>query len=54
MNKDFAKFVLKGPVSNIPALVQIMAWRQTGVKPLFEPMLAQFTDSYMWHYGEMN
>ena len=33
------KFVLKGPISNIPALVQIMAWRRTGGKPLSEPML---------------
>ena len=34
------KFVLKGPISNIPVLVQIMAWRRTGGKPLSEPMLA--------------
>ena len=27
------KFVPKGPVDNIPALVQIMAWRRHGVKP---------------------
>ena len=33
------KFVFKGPVSNIPALVQIMAWRQPGDKPLSEPMM---------------
>ena len=26
--------------SNIPALVQIMAWRRLGDKPLYEPMLA--------------
>ena len=26
-------------VPNIPALVQIMAWRRPGDKPLFEPML---------------
>ena len=24
------KFVPNGPINNIPALVQIMAWRQTG------------------------
>ena len=28
------KFVLKGPINNIPALVQIMAWRRPGDKPL--------------------
>ena len=33
------KFVLKGPINNIPALVQIMAWRLTGDKPLSEPMM---------------
>ena len=33
------KFVPKGPIDNIPALVQIMAWRRPGHKPLSEPML---------------
>ena len=33
------------------ALVQVMAWRRTGVKPIPEPMLAQFTDAYMRHKG---
>ena len=28
------KFVPKGPVNNIPALVQIMAWRRPSDKPL--------------------
>ena len=28
-----------GPINNIPALVQIMAWRQLGDKPLSEPMM---------------
>ena len=41
------KFVPKHPINNIPALVQIMAWRQSGDKPLSEPMLTQFTDAYM-------
>ena len=34
------KFVPKGPINNIPALVQIMAWRRTGHKPLSEQMMA--------------
>ena len=34
------KFVLKGPINNIAALVQIMAWRQSGDKPLSAPMTA--------------
>ena len=33
------KFVPKGPINNIPALVQIMAWRRPGDKPLSEAML---------------
>ena len=33
------KFVLKGPINNIPALVQIMAWCRPGNKPLSEPMM---------------
>ena len=41
------KFVPKGPINNIPALVQIMAWRRTGDKALSEPMMTQFNDAYM-------
>ena len=33
------KFVPKGPINNIPALVWIMAWRRPGEKPLSEPMM---------------
>ena len=33
------KFVPTGPVNNIPALVQIMACRRPGDKPLSEPMM---------------
>ena len=33
------EFVTKGPINNIPALVQIMAWRRPGNKPLSEPMM---------------
>ena len=33
------KFVPQGPISNILALVQIMALRQLGDKPLSEPMM---------------
>ena len=32
-------FVPKGPINNIPALVQIMAWRRPGDKPLSEAMM---------------
>ena len=33
------KFVPKGQIDNIPALVQIMAWHRPGDKPLSEPMM---------------
>ena len=33
------KFVPKGPINNIPALVQIMAWRRPGDKALSEQMV---------------
>ena len=40
-------FVPKGTTNNIPALVQIMAWRRSGDKSLSETMLTQFTDAYV-------
>ena len=33
------KFVPISPINNIPALVQIMAWRRPGDKPLSEPVM---------------
>ena len=33
------KFISKGPIDNIPELVDIMAWRRPGDKPLSEPMI---------------
>ena len=35
------KFVRRGPINNIPALIQIMAWRRPGDKPLSEPMMVR-------------
>ena len=35
------KFVPEGPIDNIPALVQIMAWRRPGDKPLSETMMVR-------------
>ena len=54
------KFVGKNQVNNIPAVVQIMAWRQPGDKPLSEPMMASLpTYMYMhhsahWPLGDLN
>ena len=36
------KFVPKGRINNIPALVQKMAWRRPGDKPLSEPRMESF------------
>ena len=35
------KFVPKGLINNIPALVRIMAWCRPGDKPLSEPMMVR-------------
>ena len=43
------KFVPKGPINNMPALVQIIPWCRPGDKPLSDPMLSRFTDAYMQH-----
>ena len=48
------KFVPKGPINNIPAVVQVMAWRRTGDKPLSEPMMTQLNDAYMRHSAPMS
>ena len=48
------KYIPRGPFSNKPALVQIMAWRRWGDKALSEPMMALFTDAYMHHSAPMS
>ena len=48
------KFVPQGQINNIPVVVQIMAWRLTGDKPLSEPMMTQFNDAYMRHSASMS
>ena len=37
------KFVLKGTINNIPALVQIMACHRPGDKPLYEPKMVRLS-----------
>ena len=37
----FFKFVSKGPINNIPQLVQVRAWRRPGDKPSSEPMIVR-------------
>ena len=43
------KYVPRSPIDNKSALVQVMAWRRSGDKPLPEPMMTQFIDAYMRH-----
>ena len=38
------KFVPKGPINNISALVQIMIWCRAGDKPLSGPTMISYTD----------
>ena len=42
------KCVSGSPTDNKAALVQVMAWRRTGDKPLSEPMMTQFADAYIY------
>ena len=44
------KFVPKGPINNIPALVQIMAWRRSGNKPLSEPICVTRPQWVNWNF----
>ena len=48
------KFVLKSPVDDKPAVVKVIAWHRPDDKPLPESMMAQLTDAYMLHLGEMS
>ena len=55
------KFVPTGPIDNIPALVQIMAWGRPCDKPLYEPMMVisltlpqWFNDLTHWSLGALN
>ena len=48
------RFVPKGPINNIPALVQIMAWRRPDDKPLSEKNGGYITDAYRHHSASMS
>ena len=43
------KCVPRSPIDNKPALVQVMAWRRIGDKPLAEPVRAHTTEAYIHH-----
>ena len=48
------KFVSKVQINYIPALVQIMAWRRPGHKPLSEPMMVSLQTHTTRHSSSMN
>ena len=41
-DQNFIEVCPRGSINNIPALVQIMAWRRQGDKPLSKPMMGSF------------
>ena len=43
------QFDPRSPIDTYSVLVQVMAWRRKGDKPLSEPMLTWFSDAYMRH-----
>ena len=43
--------VPNGQINNIPALVQIMAWHQSGDKPLSEPMMESLLSLNVLRHG---
>ena len=47
------KFVPKGLINNILALIQGMTWHRPGDKPLSEPIVVYFIDAYMRHSASM-
>ena len=47
------KYVPRSPIDNEAALIQVMARRRIGDKPLSEPMLTQFSDACMRQKLEM-
>ena len=52
--KNSLQCVPRGATDIIPALVQILAWRRPGHKPLFEPYDGYFTEAYMRHSASVS
>ena len=48
-DSNFTEVCSKGSIDDKLASVQVMTCRQTGDKPLPEPILTQFTNTYMQH-----
>ena len=43
-------YVPNCPINTKPALIQVMAWWQINDKPLSDPMMALFTDTYLQQF----
>ena len=41
------KFISNDSINNMPALVELMAWRRTGDRPLYELAMSYSTNAYM-------
>ena len=54
LKRNFIEIFSIGPDWHMSALVTTMAWRRAGGKPLFKPMMIQFTDAYMPHLASMS
>ena len=54
LDSNFIEIAPKSAIKNIPALIQMMAWCQTGDRPLSELMMAQFPDAYMRHSASVS
>ena len=61
MNENYYILIQISPIfslecsnNNKLALVHMMAWSQTGNKPLSEPMMTEVIDAYMHHLVLVN
>ena len=54
LNKISLKYIPLGQFDNLAALVQIMAWRRSGHKPLSEPMVAKPFSEAMMEYCQLD
>ena len=48
------RYVPKGLIDVMAALVQLMAWRRVGDKPLSQLAMAWLTDAYMRHSASLS
>ena len=54
LNRISLKYVPHGKIGNLKTLVQKMAWRRLGYKPLSKPVMAYLAGAYMRHSASMS